>query len=139
MGKKKKKWQVNDYVLSSFGKRKTQARKVYESYVNKGLQQGRKRELTGGGLIRSLGGWTEVKRGSLRGRDHVMSDERILGDSDFVDSIISQSGEHYERRYELKRQGFDLDCIAGVGFAVERGELIAKKRNFMLITDLLNY
>ena len=90
-------------------------------------------------MIRSLGGWTEVKRGSLRGRDHVMSDERILGDSDFVDSIISQSGEHYERRYELKRQGFDLDCIAGVGCAVERGELIAKKRNFMLITDLLNY
>ena len=87
-------------------------RKGYESYVNKGLQQGRRRELTGGGLIRRLGGWTEVKRGSLKGRDHVMSDERILGDSDFIDSIISQSEEQYERRYELKRQGFDLDRIA---------------------------
>ena len=187
MGKKKRKWQDNDYVLSYFGKRESQARKGYESYVNKGLQQGRRRELTGGGLIRSLGGWTEVKRGSLKGRDHVMSDERILGDSDFVDSIISQSEEQYERRYELKRQGFDLDRIAarvaevlnmdqdeilskgrqrrkvkarsllcfwaarelgmsltalarklemgisGVGFAVERGELIAKKRDLMLI------
>jgi putative transposase len=187
MGKKRRKWQDNDYVLSYFGKRKTQARKSYESYVNKGFQQGRMRELTGGGLIRSLRGWTEVKRGGLKGRDHVMSDERILGDSDFVDSIISQSEEQYERRYELKRQGFDLDhiaarvaevlnmnqdeilskgrqrrkvkarsllcfwaarelgmsltalarklemSIAGVGFAVERGELIAKKRNFMLI------
>ncbi len=187
MGKKKRKWQDNDYVLSYFDKRKTQARKGYESYVNKGLQQGRSREMTGGGLIRSLGGWTEVKRVSLKGRDHVMSDERILGDSDFVDSIISQSEEQYERRYELKRQGFDLDriaarvaevlnmdqdeilskgrqrrkvkarsllcfwaarelgmsltalarklemSIAGVGFAVESGELIAKKRNFMLI------
>jgi chromosomal replication initiation ATPase DnaA len=41
-----------------------------------------------------------------------MSDERILGDSDFVDSVISQSEEQYERRYELKRQGFDLERIA---------------------------
>ena len=41
-----------------------------------------------------------------------MSDERILGDSDFVDSVISQSEKQYERRYELKRQGFDLERIA---------------------------
>ena len=116
-----------------------------------------------------------------------MSDERILGDSDFVDLIISQSEEQFERRHKLKRQGFDLDriaervaevlnmdrdevlskgrqsrkvkarsilcfwaarelgmsltalarilgmSIAGVGFAVERGELIAKNGNFNLI------
>ncbi len=41
-----------------------------------------------------------------------MSDERILGDSDFVDSVISQSEEHYERRHKLRRQGYDLDRIA---------------------------
>jgi len=63
-------------------------------------------------LIRSLGGWSEARE-SLKACDHVMSDERILGDSDFVDSVISQSEEKYERRYELKRQGFDLDRIAG--------------------------
>lgn len=187
IGTKKREWQDTDYVLAYFGKRKTQAQKGYESYVNEGQQQGRKRELTGGGLIRSLGGWTEVKRESLKGRDHVMSDERILGDSDFVDLIISQSEEQFERRHKLKRQGFDLDrtaervaevlnmdraevlskgrqnrkvkarsilcfwaarelgmsltalarilgmSIAGVGFAVERGELIAKNGNFNLI------
>ena len=41
-----------------------------------------------------------------------MSDERILGDSDFVDSILSQSGEQFERRHQLRRQGYDLDRIA---------------------------
>jgi len=41
-----------------------------------------------------------------------MSDERILGDSDFVDSVIAQSEEHYERRHRLKRQGYDLARIA---------------------------
>jgi REP element-mobilizing transposase RayT len=112
MGKTKRNWQDTGYVLGYFGKRKVQARKKYESFVKEGFTQGRRKELTGGGLIRSLGGWSEARE-SLKGCDHVMSDERILGDSDFVDSVIFQSEEKYERRYELKRQGFDLDRIAG--------------------------
>ena len=111
MGKTKRQWQDTDYVLGYFGKSKTQARKEYESFVKDGLKQGRKDELTGGGLIRSLGGWTEARE-ALKGGVHIMSDERILGDSDFVDSVISQSEEHYERRHRLKRQGYDLDRIA---------------------------
>ena len=47
-----------------------------------------------------------------QGQDHVMSDERILGDSEFVDAVLSQATERYERRYELKRHGYDLDRIA---------------------------
>ena len=47
------------------------------------------------------------------GQDHVMmSDERILGNSESVDSVLSQAEEKYERHYELKRQGYDLDRIA---------------------------
>lgn len=106
-----RKWQDTDHVLSYFGKRKTKARKGYESFVEEGLSQGRRKEFTGGGLIRSLGGWAEARE-ALNERQHIMSDERILGDSDFVDSIISQSEEQYERRHELKRQGFDLHRIA---------------------------
>jgi putative transposase len=111
MGKTKRDWQDTDYVLGYFGKSKGKARKEYESFVKAGLNQGRREELTGGGLIRSLGGWTEAREVLKRGV-HIMSDERILGDSDFVDSIISQSDEHYERRYKLRRQGYDLDRIA---------------------------
>jgi len=110
MGKTKREWQDTDYVFGYFGKSDRQARKEYETFVKEGLQQGRKEELTGGGLIRSLGGWTEARE-VLKGGVHIMSDERILGDSDFVDSIISQSEEHFERRYKLKRQGYDLDRI----------------------------
>jgi len=111
MGKTKRDWQDTDYVLGYFGKSKGKARKEYESFVKAGLNQGRREELTGGGLIRSLGGWTEARE-VLKSGVHIMSDERILGDSDFVDSIISQSDEHYERRYRLRRQGYDLDRIA---------------------------
>jgi putative transposase len=41
-----------------------------------------------------------------------MSDERILGDSDFVDSVLSESEEHYERRHRIQRQGYRLDFVA---------------------------
>ena len=41
-----------------------------------------------------------------------MSDERILGDSEFVDAVFSQATERYKRRYELKRHDYDLDRIA---------------------------
>jgi len=111
MGKIKRQWQDTDYVLGYFGKRKSQARKEYQTFVNKGLAHGRRKELTTGVLIRSLGGWTEARK-RLKGRDHVMSDERILGDLGFVDSVISRSNEHYERRHALKRQGYDLKRIA---------------------------
>ena len=112
MGKRKRPWQDVDYVLGYFGTTAKSAKKAYVKYVNAGIGQGRQEELTGGGLVRSAGGWSEVKRLRRQGQDHVMSDERILGDSEFVESVLSQAGEKYERHYELKRLGYDLDRIA---------------------------
>jgi REP element-mobilizing transposase RayT len=68
--------------------------------------------LTGGGLIRSLGGWSEVKKHRGKTSEHTMSDERILGDGLFVDSVITQADEAFDHRYELKRGGYDLERIA---------------------------
>lgn len=130
MGKTKREWQDTDYVLGYFGRSKAEARKEYESFVKEGLKQGRREELTCGGLIRSLGGWTEA-RDALKGGVRVMSDERILGDSDFVDSVISQSQEHYERRDELRGQGYDLARIAervSEVLGIEPDEVFSKGR-----------
>lgn len=109
MGDAEVKWQDTKYVLSSFGKRINAARRAYLAYMEDGLQQGQRKDLVGGGLIRSLGGWSEVNR---MGRDHVMGDERILGESDFVDSILSKAGEAMQRRYKLKATGYDLQRVA---------------------------
>ena len=46
------------------------------------------------------------------GQDHVMSDERILGDSEFVESIFRQDEKKYERYYALKRLEYELNRIA---------------------------
>jgi putative transposase len=35
-----------------------------------------------------------------------------MGDSEFVDNVLSEAHEAYERRYELKRLGYDADRIA---------------------------
>lgn len=185
MGNVKREWQDTDFVLGYYGKSKARARKEYESFVKDGVSQGRRKDLIGGGLIRSLGGWMEARK-ILKDGTQIMSDERILGDTDFVDSVISQAGEYFERRQLLKRRGYDLDRIvervsevlglsvdevfskgrqdrkvkarsllcfwaarelglshtalakklemslAGIGFSVERGEIIAKKGGHLL-------
>lgn len=112
MGMQDRPWQDVEYVLGYFGKTAGQAKKAYLDSMEGGIAQGRRDDLTGGGLIRSVGGWAEVKQLKRQGHKHVMSDERILGDSAFVDNLLSQADEAYERRYQLKRLGYDADRIA---------------------------
>jgi putative transposase len=129
MGKIKRPWQDAGYVLGYFGKTLGRARREYSSYVEEGLEQGRREELTGGGLIRSLGGWSEVRKHGLKGRDHIKSDERILGESDFVADVLSEAEEALERKYELKSLGYDLDRVeARVAeiYEMEVGEIYLK-------------
>jgi hypothetical protein len=47
-----------------------------------------------------------------KGREHIKSDERILGDSDFVAGVLAQAKEKFDRQYELKRLGYDLGRVA---------------------------
>ena len=73
MGKHKQSWQNNDGVLSLFDKRVGSARRAYRAFVSKGMDQGRREDLTGGGLIRSTGGWAAVKE-LRKAKVHVKSD-----------------------------------------------------------------
>ena len=111
LGSVKRDWQQVDYVLGFFGKTKSAARRAYRHFVEKGVSQGRRHELTGGGLVRSLGGWTAFR--ALRGdSERIKGDERILGDSDFVEAVLREADEQLERRYRLKAEGFGLEQVA---------------------------
>lgn len=54
-------WQNSDAVLAFFGERTSSARPSYRAFVAKGIDHGKRAGLTGGGLIRSAGGWAAVK------------------------------------------------------------------------------
>jgi putative transposase len=111
IGKRKRTWQDTNYVLSYFGRKIGEARETYLAYLEAGVDQGRREELVGGGLIRSLGGWSEVRKRQLEGMDRLKGDERILGETDFVTEVLAQANEKYTRHYELKRLGYDLKKI----------------------------
>jgi len=112
MGKKQLDWYDAKYVFSYFGRKVPEARKRYILYVKEGIDQGRKPELVGGGLIRSLGGWSAVKKLRLTGQDRVKGDERILGESEFVSGLLSEANEKLNRQYELKGLGYDFERLS---------------------------
>ena len=131
LGHRKREWQDTEYVLSYFSRRIGTARKRYAAYVEEGIGQGRRPELVGGGLIRSLGGWAEVKKMRLSGQDRLKGDERILGDSDFAMEILSQANEKYSRQYELKRLGINFEWLeqrVSEIFGIDKKELYLKGR-----------
>jgi len=98
MGKVKHKWQDRDYVLSWFGDKEVEARRRYRKHVEAGIDEGRRPDLVGGGLVRSLGGWSQVL--SLRRENvAVLADERVLGTGDFVQSVIREADERI--KYQL--------------------------------------
>ena len=111
-GKIQSDWQDVDKVLGMFGKQKKRAIKKYEEFVAEGALDGKKPELTGGGLLRSVGGWQELKA-LRRLKIHVKSDERILGDSDFVKEVLGSASEDMNRdmnrKFRLKSEGYTFE------------------------------
>ena len=131
MGTRDCRWLDTDYVLSSFGSTATEGRQNYDAYVKEGIDQGRRPELVGGGLIRSLGGWEAVKKVRRTGHDRMKGDERILGDGAFVMTILSEADERMDRGYELKSRGFTLDTLAqrvAEIYQIDKEDLYAKGR-----------
>jgi len=58
--------------------------------VSEAIQQGRRPELTGGGLIRSQGGCRGVME-LRRCREEYLSDERVLGSSEYVEMLLKET------------------------------------------------
>ncbi|MFC1869320.1 hypothetical protein ACFL0H_14470 [Thermodesulfobacteriota bacterium] len=112
MGNIKHKWQDREYVLKGFGQKQNEAKKAYRDYVQKGVNDGRRPELVGGGLIRSLGGWSAVKA-MRRSRDRELSDERILGSGEFVERIIKEAEARIKYQLPAKEHPRIIDEYIG--------------------------
>jgi len=112
MGKNKQEWMDAGPVLSYFSTNRRVARNRYRRFVEESMGMGRSHELTGGGLIRSHGGWSQVLS-MRRGKKQAESDERILGDGDFVQAILQEAEERQLRQLRVRRSGKTIAAIIG--------------------------
>ena len=110
MGKRECSWLDVNFVLLQFGPAKRKARNGYHRFVEEGIGMGDQPELTGGGLVRSKGGWSHVvsaRRSGLK-EEH---DERILGSGDFVHSVMKEAEERIRLQLKVRGTGATLAII----------------------------
>jgi hypothetical protein len=91
MGCRSASWQDTDAVLERFATRRREAVRRYGDFVIAGWNESHRHEFTGGGLVRSAGGWE-----ALAGRkfeDREAADERVLGSGRFVEEVWKEAGE----------------------------------------------
>ncbi len=123
MGRAEHTWQDVDFVLSWFGSRAGEARRTYRHFLEESVSEGRRPELVGGGLIRSLGGWSQVISMRKRGEKSI-ADERILGGSDFAERLIQEADDSLKRQIfqgnrQKKARQILLSMCEGEGVPVE--------------------
>jgi hypothetical protein len=110
LGKRRNDWQERGYVLAQFHRKEREAIRVYREFMEVGKDQGRRPALVGGGLVRSMGGWSEVL--SLRGRGKEMEyDARILGGADFVAEILKEAEERTRRYLPARDRASSIEGV----------------------------
>lgn len=111
IGAHKNKWQDIDGVLVWFGERRNEAIKEYKEFIESGIGNKPAIDFSKGGLIRSAGGWLRLIH--LRNNNQYQkADERILGDTEFVDKILQEAEEKINKQELLLRQGWNLERLA---------------------------
>ena len=104
IGKTKHEWQEKNYVLAQFSPDLKRAIQIYHRFLAEGKEQGRRDDLSGGGLIRSYGGWSRVisLRGVTNRLDH---DPRILGRAEYVAEILREATPETRKQFKAGEKG----------------------------------
>lgn len=100
-------WMPVKDLLDRFGDNLGQSRSAYRQYVLDGVAMGRRPDLTGGGLLKSIGGWRELRSAS-EADIFYENDERILGGSDFVKCVLRAAEDEFEKKTKFRRDHVDL-------------------------------
>jgi putative transposase len=130
-------------VLKHFGETFKIARRRYRQFVKKGIVQGVRPELQGGGLVRSAGGDKRGLLGRKKGeRDLPASperaqardggrgkgDQRILGSGDFVSNVMKDANEALDQTAKFDISLDELISRVCAKFEIRVKELISKSR-----------
>jgi len=104
-------WQDTQTILSQFGPTRRRATAAYQAFVAAGIPQGRRPDLVGGGLVRSLGGWAQVV--ARRRKDPpIASDPRILGSGEFTEHLLAAAALQEKETLRLGRKVVALAPLA---------------------------
>ena len=114
-------------VLKHFGKTIKKARRRYRQFVKKGIDQGKRPDLQGGGLVRSAGG---DKRGLLgrKKEEREKGDARILGSGDFVANVMKDANEVLDQTAKFDISLDELISRVCAKFEIKVTELVSKSR-----------
>jgi putative transposase len=120
MDRRKFSIQNTDDILARFSKKRSAAITGYQDFVAAGVEHGARKDLQGGGLIRSAGGITSLLAKGSNG--HEAADERILGSGEFVELVLNTHGKEHDSRLSnideilmntVAQSGFSRDQILG--------------------------
>ena len=95
-------------------------------------------------MIRSAGGREKVEE-LRRGRERWAYDERVLGSSGFVETLLEEVGKEREERNQERKRGekvlLELVEIIGKRLKLSRGELEggSRRRNVVEARSLVSY
>ena len=110
MNKRKAAFQKTDEVYRLFCRNRREGRREYRKFIKQGLNEGVREDLTGGGLIRSMGGWQEVLK-MHKSKRRELSDERILGHGDFVEKVLKSVEEMKTSDAALRDKGWTPERV----------------------------
>lgn len=115
-------------VLKHFGETSKEARRRYRQFVKNGVDQGKRPELQGGGLVRSAGG-NKVGLLGRKQEEREKGDERILGSGTFVEKILEESNEIHEMRVSNRISLDELILRVATDIDMDMQILKSSKRN----------
>jgi len=110
IGKAKNPWMDIDYILAQFGSTRRKTLQEYRKFMSEEIGKDQMKQLRGGGLIRSQGGWSQVMSMRRRGQKEAF-DERILGGGDFVNKILDDAEDRQVRQLKNLRTGLTIQRI----------------------------
>jgi len=96
-------WQDTQTILAQFGPTPRRAIAAYQAFVAAGIPLGRRPDLGGGGLLRSLGGWAQVIAARRKGVPPV-ADPRILGSGEFTEHLLAAAALQEKETLRLGRK-----------------------------------
>ena len=97
-------------MLAQFANTTAEARRQYRQFIGSGLATTTSTDFDGGDLIRSRGGWENPIQAPKAHEQHP-GDERVLGDTAFVERMLKQDRLPINEDSQLQREGWDLNRL----------------------------